>query len=177
MKYFTKEMWLGWQDKHSAKWFRIANTRRAAYWKQLGRLRHRLSKRAHAFFMNRSFHDGRLLEFRVLQLGDSPWAAREPMLPPHPTRVEMDVVPCRPAHLFRLVYKQVRRIDLSFPSQQPLFHQEGGGFDDWGYDELTPCGREFLAHEVLFASGATLRIEFKFFDYNRQALPEKWKRI
>jgi hypothetical protein len=56
---------------------------------------------------------------------------------------------------------------FDFPSGEPLFHEEGGRIDDWGYDELTAAGKLYLRHEVLFSSGATALIEFQKFSYKR----------
>jgi hypothetical protein len=34
-------------------------------------------------------------------------------------------------------------------------------FSDWGYHELSDCGSGFLMHEVLFASGSRLLVQFR----------------
>lgn len=43
----------------------------------------------------------------------------------------------------------------------PLMDSAHRGFDDLGYHELTDAEHGFLRHEMLFASGAEICIEFK----------------
>jgi hypothetical protein len=62
---------------------------------------------------------------------------------------------------WKLSYSTCRRASIDFPTDSPLFHTEGHGFGDWGYDELTDAGNGFLRHEVLFASGSILLVEFR----------------
>jgi len=62
---------------------------------------------------------------------------------------------------WKVSYNTVRRVMIDFPSEQPLFYQQGEGFGDWGYHELTDAESGFLRHEVLFASGAVLLFEFR----------------
>jgi hypothetical protein len=66
MKYFTKDMWAGFNHKGALKdqnvhelWDR--NLRQ--YLHQLEQLQSRLSKKAYRFFTTESLHDGRLLAF------------------------------------------------------------------------------------------------------------------
>jgi hypothetical protein len=68
-----------------------------------------------------------------------------------------------------LEYKQVERIELSFPGDLELFPV---GFDpnfgDWGYDELTSPKEKLFRHEILFSSGATITIDFRDFSFRRR---------
>jgi len=41
---------------------------------------------------------------------------------------------------------------------------------DWGYDELTVAKEGSFRHEVLFASGSTLAIEFKRFSFKNDQI-------
>lgn len=95
------------------------------------------------------------------------WKADPPAFTPFPTAVEMDVLTCDRRFCYTLRYKQVRNVQVNFPSDQPLFYEEGSGLDDWGYDELTAADERFLSHEILFSSGATILIEFMVFNYSR----------
>jgi hypothetical protein len=67
-----------------------------------------------------------------------------------------------------LEYQQVERIDLSLPGDLELFPV---GFDpnfgDWGYDELTSPRENLFRHEILFASGANITIDFRDFSFRR----------
>jgi hypothetical protein len=43
-------------------------------------------------------------------------------------------------------------------------------FGAWGYDELTVAKEGSFRHEVLFASGSTLAIEFKNFSFKQDQI-------
>ena len=67
-----------------------------------------------------------------------------------------------------LEYKNVRKIELDFPGKLQLFpvgmHPN---FGDWGYDELTSPQKGVFRHEILFASGASIAIEFREVSFRR----------
>jgi len=67
-----------------------------------------------------------------------------------------------------LEYDKVDRIDVNYPGDLELFPI---GFDsnlgDWGYDELTCPKKNHFRHEILFASGATITIDFRDFTFRR----------
>jgi hypothetical protein len=146
MKFFTKENWRTLQRVPPANdLLERIHQARAAYFEQLQTLRTRLSEDAFHFFMDADVHDGELLEL-VLEDGSR--------------RVRLSVLDAPHKLVWTLSYNTVRRVMLDFPSEQPLFYQEGEGFGDWGYHELTDAGSGFLRHEILFASGAVLLFEF-----------------
>ena len=171
MKYFTKELWAGFNSGDDAVFRRTDkrwNRNREAYSHQLERVKTRLSKNAARFFGGVSLHDARLLAFVVgdhINYGRSELSA----LSGSKCRpeVRMDVLDYEQRWLYSLSYSKVRRVLFDFPSGEPLFHEEGGRIDDWGYDELTAAGKLYLRHEVLFSSGATALIEFQKFSYKR----------
>lgn len=72
-------------------------------------------------------------------------------------------------HWYALEYRNVERVELSFPGKLELFpsglHPNLG---DWGYDELTSPEKKLFRHEILFASGATIVIEFRDFSCRRK---------
>jgi len=68
-----------------------------------------------------------------------------------------------------LEYKQVERIDLSCPGDLKLFPVGlDPSFGDWGYDELTSPKKKLFRHEILFASGAIITIDFRDFSFRRR---------
>jgi hypothetical protein len=68
-----------------------------------------------------------------------------------------------------LEYKQVERIDLSYPGDLKLFPVGlDPNFGDWGYDELTSPKERLFRHEILFASGAIITIDFRDFSFRRR---------
>ncbi|MED1725969.1 hypothetical protein [Brevibacillus parabrevis] len=57
-------------------------------------------------------------------------------------------------------YRSVSDIQLSYHSRNSDFSKTCG-FDEWRYDELLDIDENRLAHEILFASGASVRIELE----------------
>jgi hypothetical protein len=73
--------------------------------------------------------------------------------------------------LYTLQYTGVARVDLNCPGRVTLFPVgEHAQFGDWGYDELTASKDGLFRHEVLFASGSTLAVEFKKFSFHKQQI-------
>lgn len=175
MKYFTKEIWAGWQTDQYEKWHRIHKRNHRNYWRQLKRLKTRLGRSIYRFMTTESLHDGTLLAFNV--------ATQKSKHKPVSTRVEIRVLALgriitpmrlRKNEKFRILkrdkrkvcvlkYEGVRKILFDFPSATPLFYEPGDDMGDWGYDEMTSAGRKFLRHEILFSSGSTILLEFKRF--------------
>ena len=159
MKYFTKELWLAAQDPSNAdashrEWDR----RLSEYRSNLSDLRDRLPAAVMFFFEEADVHDGHLAEFRVFQPQFNAWDGSRDT--EHPVRVDLVVREEGGRGSWRVKYSQVRRVTVDYPSDAPLFPIGGDGFGDWGYHELTDAGNRFLRHEVLFATGATLLVEF-----------------
>ena len=172
MKYFTKELWLGGNKRSESDQRRVLeqwNTNFQEYQKQLKALQGRLTKRAYNFFTKVSLHDGRVTAFTV---GDAIHhdihGAEKFNINVHNPTVEIKVLGCQLDRQYTLSYGKVRRVLFDYPSDKPLFHREGGHIGDWGYDELTAADKEYLRHELLFASGTTILIEFQQFSYERE---------
>src|SRR6266496_3498807 len=83
MRYFTPEIWAGWQangaayDRAMNEWKR----NRAQYNRSLRKIAARLGARHGKFFTEHSLHDGRLLEFVI---SDLPRSKQEGDDPPDP---------------------------------------------------------------------------------------------
>lgn len=56
-----------------------------------------------------------------------------------------------------MTYKSITKFNINYENEI----EARRGFDDWGYDEFLPVDEQFLSHEILFASGATILIHFK----------------
>jgi hypothetical protein len=154
MKYFTKKLWestlADGGSAHAGRWKKALRT----YREQLEALRPRFPEQVFAFFDRADIHEGSL---HRLDIGDD-----------HPMRVELEIVDAYDRLAWTLRYAAIRKVLLDFPSKQPLFHGDGDGFGDLGYHELTDCGGGFFRHEILFASGATLLVEFKDLEARRR---------
>jgi hypothetical protein len=136
-----------------------------AYRASLEPLRGRVGEEAFRFFAEADIHDAELPDLRVIDssrpapLGEParPWQS----LSEYPVRVELTLLDAHDENVWRIVYSTIRSVVVDFPSNDPLFNQGLGGFDDLGYHELTDASAGFLRHEVLFSSGAVLAFEFK----------------
>jgi hypothetical protein len=172
MKYFTKELWLGYNDRgplDSKTAIELGERNMQEYIAQLERLRPRLSQQTYYFFKEENLHDGRLLEFLAGDgVGHDIHSSPPFDINAHNSSVTMRLLGADLDLLYTLTYSGVRKALFDFPSDDPLFHDEGGHIGDWGYDELTAVDDAYLRHEVLFASGTIIQIEFKHFSYNKE---------
>ena len=147
----------------------------AAYLAELESLRERLAPDVFAFFRDADVHDGALVHLQIRDF--DPLAPRDtqpievaddasdlgPWEGPYRVTVEMRVATSDAIRdtEWTVRYARMRRVMIDFPSESPLFYRPGDGFEDWGYHELTDVGDGFLRHEVLFASGSIVLVEFR----------------
>ena len=166
MKLFTKQLWLSAQNPDNLKsydrdWQRAYDEYRA----ELQKLQPRLANDAYKFFAEADVHDGELLDLIVIDgsrpapLSEKARLWTEPGN--YPLQAKVEVLDSYDKFIWRLWYKNVRRLVVDFPTQEPMFYSDGEGFGDWGYHELSDAGNGFFRHEVLFATGAILLFEFK----------------
>ena len=166
MRYFTRELWLAAQKVETQdQCFKDMKLATEQYVAQLTQLQSRLNPEAYKFFAEADVHDGELLDL-VIEDGSRPAPLSQPPHPwkrtrKYPVAARLSVLDGWDRLVWKLSYKDVRRILVDFPSNDPLFHRDGDGFGDWGYHELTDAGNGFLRHEVLFCTGAELIFEFK----------------
>ena len=172
MKYFTKKLWAGYNSRSDVEARRAleqGEQNAQEYARQLEQLRPRLSDEAYHFFTAESLHDGRLLAFIAGDSIDHDIQGLEKFdINVHTPSVELRVLGANLDVRYTLQYSGVRRALFDYPSEEPLFHREGDHIGDWGYDELTAADESYLRHEVLFASGTTILIEFKHFSCERE---------
>lgn len=174
MKYFTKELWLGYNSRNDAERQRAfvkGEDNAQEYKRQLEDLRPRLTREAYDFFTTESLHDGRLLAFTAgdaIDYGIQGHADRFDINIHNPA-VEIELLGANLDVQYTLKYGSVRKVVFDHPTDVPLFHHEGGHIGDWGYDEVTAADENYLRHEVLFSSGTTILIEFTQFSFERQA--------
>jgi hypothetical protein len=135
------------------------------YRRQLAVLRNRMDGDAFSFFDEADLHDGELLEFRIID-GSRPAPLSAPVRRwgasmYYPVRAELSVLDAMEQFAWHVSYSALRRTVINFPGEEVLFYQAGERFGDWAYDELTDVGDGFLRHEILFASGSILAVEFR----------------
>src|SRR6266498_1871517 len=112
MRYFTPEIWAGWQangaayDRAMNEWKR----NRAQYNRSLRKIAARLGARHGKFFTEHSLHDGRLLEFVISDLPRSKLKAKKMICE---TSVRIDVLAGRQtATTYELLYTGVKEISV-----------------------------------------------------------------
>ncbi|MFI5381874.1 MAG: hypothetical protein ACHRHE_21455 [Tepidisphaerales bacterium] len=170
MKYFTAELWGGYQPgRPGAKQaYRDWDAAMVAYRGQLARLMPRLTKTTAEFFTKHSLHDGTLVR---ACFGDAVDATR-PGVKIHANRRTAlrltVVVTWQEPFLYRLSYSGIAAFEVR--SDESLFPAPRSLFGDWGYDELLPEGKEHLRHNVLFQTGTEISIAFRRFSFVRHRL-------
>jgi hypothetical protein len=167
MKYFTPDIWAGWQSNDDTvvsasmqKWKRNLS----AYRKHIHVLAPRIG-RAGRFFIDYSLHDGHLLSFHVT---DYPVGNlhRKPRW--YKTSVAISVlgwVNDNTPYVFCLQYDDI--LDLNVTAKNDLFSLDASRFGDWGYDELLKQGKDAFRHNILFATGTEVTIAFRQFHFRK----------
>jgi hypothetical protein len=173
MKYFTKDLWLAWNNQgpiDPKKAIGIGNEAFDNYRHELEMLRTRLGTKTYEFFSTESLHDGRVLSFIVGDGINHQVGGVKPFdINARQTAVRIQVFGSEMDVLYTLSYEGVRRVVFDFPSDEPLFYHEGDNIGDWGYDEVSAPDANYLRHEVLFSSGTSVIVEFKKFSYSKEA--------
>ena len=174
MKYFTRELWLEAQGQKKTEENKKAWDKAwIDYRIELERIKPRLSKEQFLFFAEADLHDGELLYLNIVD-GSRPAPLSEASRPWNspinfPVRVELAVLDADEKYIWTINYSNIKRVFVDFPSSEPLFFSDGGGFGDWGYHEITEAASDFLRHEVLFSSGAAFFVEFGAVDVRQSA--------
>lgn len=170
MKYFTPDIWAGWQSDDDAvvrramqKWDRNL----AAYRRHIHALAPRLGA-AGRFFIDHSLHDGHLLSFHIT---DYPLKNLRRRPRGYETAIVISVlgwVNDNTPYVYCLRYDDI--LDVEIDAKNDLFAKLASRFGDWGYDELLRHGRTGFQHNILFSTGTEISIVFKRFRFRR------WKR-
>lgn len=147
MKYFTSRLWanlnnelLHEREEADIEWNHVSKL----YWERFLQIEKRIPTHVVKYLKSGSFHDSKLVSIDVNQN----------------TRNYKKFIDFR-MHLSRgpknwmLMYSNVTNIQLNYKDLEQTH-----GFSDWGYDELLAVDENYLSHEILFASGATIYLEF-----------------
>ncbi len=175
MKYFTGDMWMGVNssnkkviNKADLMWKRNIK----AYSKQLDGLRKHLGKRNYDFFKNISLHDSCFISFKfnqresesVQKILRSPFNFQKRI-------IEIITIEAEKNQIVKLIYKKVFSVFMDLPEKAPLF-DDSDYLGGWGYGELTLDKKGHLQHEILFSTGATIKIAFENFDFKYLSKPK-----
>jgi hypothetical protein len=172
MRYFTPRLWMAFQGPRRNAAFKTWDRRLKLYRKSLNKILPQLRPSARRFFRDALIlHDGTLTRMEVGdRIADIEGRATRNLVNLRKVDVRLfvlsDVVN---QYWYVLEYGNVERVELIFPGKLELFpcgiHPN---FGDWGYDELTSPERKLFRHEILFASGATIVIDFRHFSFRRR---------
>ncbi len=171
MKYFKPEYWIGLQsletkEEADKKWDKSIKE----YNEQLNQLQPRLSKKNFDFFNHISLHDGIMISFKIIdetaKIMKKNGSYRETKRFSKPITIHIEVL--SEEYLYHLKFRKVMDTNFSFSLNEILFGGYQRTLGDWGYDELTPEDDVHLKYEILFSSGATIKIIFKDFSYIRK---------
>lgn len=153
MKYFTDELWskinsesATEREQANLEWEKNSE----AYSKVFEGIKHRLTKKFLKMYSDaHGFHDSAFLSFEVIQ--PKRWA-NDP--------ISVQLVISDGEFKWTLTYRKVKKVMMNYDSDTEE-HSTKWGIDTWGYDEFIPSDDNYLLHEILFASGATVLIEFE----------------
>jgi hypothetical protein len=182
MKYFTPQLWLGFNSRSTRRRdaaFKAWDLRLSAYRKSLRKILPGLGSKAQKFFGDvLVLHDSTLTR---LEVGDGIHHSEHEFGPADVKRrkitVRMLVFSDSRNLLYVLEYKGVTKVELDFPGKLELFPVEMyPNFGDWGYDELTSPTTGLYRHEILFASGASIVVEFGDLTFHRKRMKQSTKR-
>jgi hypothetical protein len=166
MKYFTRDIWAGWQSNRKGVFERAMkkwNTNRTRYRASIRKVSARLGGRQGKFFTDHSMHDGRLLLFEVK---DWPRSNLKSKRMSCATSVQMAILTGRKnAEIYTLHYRGVQ--EVSMQTKNDLFPLDDSRFGDWGYDELLADNTDVFRHNILFQTGTEISIVFRKFIFRR----------
>jgi hypothetical protein len=172
MKYFTPQMWIGFNSHRSKAALKSWDLRLKAYRQNLRKVLPGLNPQAQRFFRDvLILHDGTLTRMEVGdRIGNVDGKAGRELVNRRRAVVRLfvlsDIVSQR---CYVLEYKNLDRIELNFPGQIALFPIGiNTNFGDWGYDELTSPKKGLFRHEILFSSGATITIDCREISVRRK---------
>ncbi|MFA6309787.1 MAG: hypothetical protein WC677_08690 [Clostridia bacterium] len=155
MKYFTSDLWnkinsLIEEERAAADKQWVENGKE--YCKIFEEIKESLPKKFLKLYFKLGFHDFKLCDIKINNKEES--NNKKP--------VTVDIILTDEDKKWDIKYIGVKRILIDylpeFTENDP--YSETVGFDDFGYDEFSRVDKNILAHEILFASGATILIHF-----------------
>jgi len=168
MNYFTAQLWRDINSPRSKVATEEWDRNLERYRQQLNAILPKLGTRARQFFRSVSLHDGTLTRMEVgdqIDNVESTWEGGN--VNSRKTGVRLIVLSAEGDQTFKLEYKDISRVELSFPGEKLFPAGRWPNFGDWGYDEVSEVCDGVFRHEVLFSSGATILIEFEKFTFTK----------
>ncbi|MFZ0579558.1 MAG: hypothetical protein WA305_14935 [Candidatus Acidiferrales bacterium] len=172
MKYFTPQLWLGFNSPRSKVAFATWDRRFKAYQTNLKTILPKLNSGARRFFQDALLlHDGTLTKMELGdRIRDTDGKATRGIANRRQLVVRLFVLSDRvDQHCYTLEYKNIDRVEVDYPGKLKLFPIGfSSNLGDWGYDELTSVANGLFRHEILFSSGATITIDFRQISVRRK---------
>lgn len=175
MKYFTRELWEGFQDTETMEQSsKIWTENSKKYSEQLDSLQNRFSKDTFHFIKEESIHDGNLVSFEIINSNELNRVRSKSYKLKRRIREPISVVikVLSEGILYELSYSSVKNLNVKFSGESDLFQPYFRDFGDWGYDEVTSIDDKVLCHDILFSSGAEMHIEFDKMKVRRKRVIE-----
>ncbi len=173
MKYFTRDLWLMFQDidkqdEADKKW----EENLLEYQKQFNLIKSRFSKKTLSILEKESLHDAHLHSFEIADRNTLNSVNNEMYRPKKHIKNPISIIirMYTDGNLYTLNYAKVHEIKTLFKAEGDLFSSYLGDFDDWGYSEFSAIDDSLLCHEVLFSSGAEIRIVFERLNIGRKKI-------
>lgn len=164
MKYYDRELQDAWNSE-TADQARLARANQksrlllASYHDQLHKLRARMSARAYQLFSSEKYplFDSNLLSFTV---GDgTAMHAAGIYSTRFRTGIEAKFLNFQQDGIYTLAYRGIGSLSVDVPNDKWFDPDDDIGCLLW--HEITAAGAKFLNHEMLFTSGATIKIKFE----------------
>lgn len=120
------------------------------YAKTFQSLKNRFSPELLKIYMdNHGFHDFYLVDINIVN---------EKLGLKKPIQIKITVTDSQ--KVWEITYNGIKQLLINYNlNNKPLGF--GKGFSSWGYDEFLEVDERTLSHEILFASGASIRILFE----------------
>lgn len=173
MKYFTRDLWLmlqgiDEQDEADKKW----KGNILEYQKQFNLIKNRFSKKTLGILERESLHDAHLHSLEIADRNTLNSVINKMYGPKRHIKNPISVIirMYTDGYLYTLNYTKVRDIKTLFKAEGNLFSSYLGDFDDWGYSEFSAIDESLLCHEILFSSGAEIRIVFERLNIDRKKI-------
>ena len=152
MRYFKYEMWSGInsefekiRDESYSEW----NKNSKAYSEVFKLAQDKLSKTfLKNYLLNHGFHD---FHVQSITINNNEEVGKN--------GISIDICVRDRVSRWKITYKKVVKFNINY--DLGVHGDSRISIDDWGYDEFIPADEHSLSHEILFASGATLFIQFK----------------
>jgi hypothetical protein len=159
MKYFTKEMWTGLNDKRKCKRLKKKwENSIVEYEKQFEGLKNRIGLANFDFFKKYSLHDSKLISLELLDMNNNNGLSK--VLLKQPTCVTIKISSGYNEGIFIIEYQNVITLNINYSVNNQLFKNICDGLGNIGYDEITKLENNFIKQEFLFSTGSSIEIVF-----------------